>query len=469
MSNSRPSLNTYLALAKDRWQNIQNAARVASTTNEKNHEHIYFVTGNESAGKFCFAGLARAYSVASTYTSSLTDLDSLTSAILYGYLEYIHTSTLYIPIANIPREDIKLRLELLVAFHAAGIIPYKPPPGERLATLTDAELEPLQSHAATLSQYFTSLDDLLENGIFDYVQPSNTTWVLVDHNASQLDLGRVFAGRVKGIIDHHRDEGFSPDAKPRIIHTCGSCMSLVVHRFDKKFKNGKWNGRLWDEKSATFAMGAILIDTRNMKASDPAKLTKWDRNAMEVLMKENGWDVDRRDAFYNELASYKGYIDALSVDELLRKDYKPVDEQNHRIGTSVVQQSVDWLSRHHARLSSLENQEEEVLLSKLAEQCLHFARVRALELEVVMGDYYVDETRKEFKRTMMLVPNGDIGRRAVDLFEELFTDKLELRNKRSDMDSAGVNYVVWDTKSQGAGRKVTKDLLVTAMRKALEE
>lgn len=75
-----------------------------------------------------------------------------------------------------------------------------------------------------------SLDDLREG-----LKAEDTKWILVDHNALQGELGKVYGGRVRGCIDHHDEEGKVPnkelceaEGEMRIIEKSGSCASLVI-------------------------------------------------------------------------------------------------------------------------------------------------------------------------------------------------------------------------------------------------
>ncbi|KAK3076590.1 hypothetical protein LTS18_012610, partial [Coniosporium uncinatum] len=175
MAVPRNSLRSFLIHAKS-------AIRWATHSSQK----IIFVIGNESA-----------------------DLDSLTSSILYAYIRSsIPTpgafTPLYVPVTNIPRADIQLRPEFL-------------------ALLPHANLEP--HHLITLSD----LPDLSE--IKARLPPENTKWILVDHNALQGELGKIYAGRVVGAIDHHDEENMIPEetgVEPRVITKTGSCTSLVT-------------------------------------------------------------------------------------------------------------------------------------------------------------------------------------------------------------------------------------------------
>ncbi|KAI6914880.1 hypothetical protein KC334_g368 [Hortaea werneckii] len=165
----RMSVRTFLVKAK---QNLQQTL--------KNNGEASFVIGNESA-----------------------DLDSITSAIVYGYiqtstLESMRAQKFYIPVTNIPASDLSLRPELTALLKHAAISP------SDLITLDDLESIPLNL--------------------------SKSSWTLVDHNALQGALGQHYRASVTGCIDHHDDEHHVPStAEPRLITKSGSCSSLVAN------------------------------------------------------------------------------------------------------------------------------------------------------------------------------------------------------------------------------------------------
>lgn len=84
-----------------------------------------------------------------------------------------------------------------------------------------------------------SLDDLRKSDTksteITELEKDNTKWILVDHNALQGELGRVYGGRVRGCIDHHEEENkvltreiCEEEGEMRIVEKSGSCASLVV-------------------------------------------------------------------------------------------------------------------------------------------------------------------------------------------------------------------------------------------------
>jgi exopolyphosphatase len=201
----------------------------------------------------------------------------------------------------------------------------------------------------------------------------------------QGELGSIYCGHVTGTIDHHEDEGTVTkdcDGEPWIIHKSGSCASLVVgyckEAWDALSRTATYRDRQshageaeedsaegWDAEVALLALAPILIDTANLK--DAAKVTPSDVDAVRYLESRiklgaaaigvgaekvaeahghghgHGYD---RDAYLREISEAKGSIDELSLEDILRKDYKQWTEHGSVIlGISSVVRNIDFLVR----------------------------------------------------------------------------------------------------------------------------
>lgn len=282
----------------------------------------------------------------------VTDLDSLCSALLYAYF-CTHTPphTLHIPLANLPREDLALRTELRAVLGPAGVRP------EDLITLSDLPPPPPPSR---------------DGGGLD---PRDTRWLLVDHNALTGDLAARFAAggaRVVGCVDHHEDEGAVPaDARPRVFARCGSCMSLVLDECRATWdrlsagEEGR-EGEEQDAELARVALAPILVDTTNL--TSPDKTTDLDVRAAELAESKlrraqearvaaadndnnnnnnnNNVRLYDRTAYFEELRRLKEEIAGLSYRDVLRKDYKGWrGEGGLALGVSAVVQGFGYLER----------------------------------------------------------------------------------------------------------------------------
>ncbi|KAL8954211.1 MAG: hypothetical protein Q9193_007332, partial [Seirophora villosa] len=238
---------------------------------------------------------------------------------------------LHIPLLAIPRADIALR----------------------------PEFQPLFRHAGIQAEELVTLDEFLD--VVD--DEEDTEWVLVDHNALPGALGERFAHRVRGVVDHHEDEGVVPtDAGVRVVEKCGSCTSLVVRTVRdgweeaaaaQEEEGGGDCARVEDAKAqdaqvAKMALASILIDTANLTAEGKVELA--DRDAVAFLEAKitssprdsEGWD---RGAFYREIEAAKADIGGLSFRDMLRKDYKQWTETGLELGISSVVKPIDFLAR----------------------------------------------------------------------------------------------------------------------------
>ncbi|KAI1174647.1 exopolyphosphatase-like protein [Nemania sp. FL0916] len=415
----RASLKTFLATAR--------AALTAPAS--KRAAPLTFVVGNESA-----------------------DLDSLCSALL---LAYFHTyapppsgkkhsvaGTLHIPICNLSRADLALRPEFA-------------------AVLRDAEVH---------GDDVLTLEDVPE-------EATDWDWLLVDHNAMTGDLGKRFAARVVGCVDHHADEHVVPaDAKLRVIEPCGSCASLVLEHcgevwaalraennssaaeaeIDGTDASASVSVRKIDAQLSRLALAPILIDTTNLR--DSAKTTPRDTAAVAFAEAqisayeqhhpndddndgdgegeggEKGYD---RDAFFARIAALKEDISEMSLRDVLRKDYKewwiPSSSStstssstsspspiNLGLGTSSVPQGFEYLLQNKADgdrkvlWNALENWGKE----KDGEEG------KRLDLVVLLTTFH--DAQGRFSRELLVYARGDQGVRAAELFEERCGEELGL-------------------------------------------
>ncbi|KAI1776889.1 DHH phosphoesterase [Hypoxylon cercidicola] len=268
---------------------------------------LHFVVGNESA-----------------------DLDSLCSALLLAYFRsHEPPHTLHIPLCNLARDDLALRPELGAVLRRAAVTP------DDVLTLTDLP------------------------GV-DSLRPEDTRWLLVDHNVMTGALGRTYGSRVVGCVDHHEDEGkVSRDASPRVVEKCGSCASLVVAQCA-----GTWDAlarepegaRRTNAQLAYLALAPVLIDTNNLRSRD--KTTARDERAVAVaearILEDGGAGAGAaeaeaeaydRDRFFAHVAALKEDLSAMSLRDILRKDYKEwtADGGGARLGMSSAPQSFAFL------------------------------------------------------------------------------------------------------------------------------
>ncbi|KAK3115905.1 Exopolyphosphatase [Teratosphaeriaceae sp. CCFEE 6253] len=414
---SRMPIRTFLVTAKRRLQQAIQDRGTAS-----------FVVGNESA-----------------------DLDSITCALVYGYLQSSRPqarrdNAVTIPVANLPAADLALRPELTALLRHAGI-----KPGE-LITLDDLGGLPMPL--------------------------SKTDWTLVDHNALTGVLAQHYASSTTAVLDHHDDESaVQSDASPRMIEKAGSCNSLVINYLRATWDDlsstsssvGAANAQCsdgvtddaaytstWDAQVAKLALGSILIDTHNM--TDETKVTEHDKKAVRYLearvnaSPKYGKDYERK-TFFNEISAAKSDLDGLSLTDVLRKDYKQWTEGRLTVGIASVVKPVSWL-RDKAG-------------GDLTPSLIDFAKVKDLQLFAIMTAFTGDSGT--FTRELLLIAVDESEAKcAAERFVKKATDDLQLRKGEISIAGKEFNpppyFQLWEQKNLAASRKKVGPLIREAMR-----
>jgi exopolyphosphatase len=377
------------------------------------------------------------------------DLDSIICAIVYGYIQSStvqarRANDFTIPITNIPEADLALRPELTALLSHAGVQP------SDLITLDDISSASLPAE--------------------------KTTWTLVDHNTLTGTLAETYRASQDAVIDHHDDEGQIPSsATPRIITKSGSCSSLVTNycretwdaissasssvgtalgQSSDSVVDDAARTSTWDAQVAKLALGAILIDTHNMQSAD--KVTPHDTQAVRYLeariyaSHKMGKSYDR-DGFFQELDEAKSDLEALSLEGILRKDYKQWSEKGMVLGMSTVVKPIAYLQKKEA----------DILPTLVA-----FAKKRGLQLFAVMTAF-TDE-KGEFARELLVLALQD-GKvvEVAEGFASSAASKLELEESvATKLDShAEVKWMqMWEQRNLAASRKQVGPMVREAMR-----
>ncbi|KAL8846061.1 MAG: hypothetical protein Q9221_008823 [Calogaya cf. arnoldii] len=374
-------------------------AKKSLSTAIQSSQRVTIVAGNESA-----------------------DLDSLTSSVLYSYIRSLNPPSgaftpLYVPLLNIPAADIGLRPEFGAVF----------------------------IHANIEASHLVTLDDLLE-GNETALKPENTKFILVDHNRIQGELGKMFAARVQGVVDHHEDErkiGSETSPEPRVIEKCGSCTSLVVRTLKPSWESSAGGSSLvsgaahaqgdsaendasvtrsWDAQVAKMALASILVDTANLTAE--GKVEKADVDAVRYLEAKinlspkdaTQWD---RTKFYEGIDAAKRNIDALSFEDILRKDYKQWTENGLNLGIASVVKPLQFLTEKSIESKSEERKKQ--FVTEIGE----FMAARSLSMFAVMTAF--TSSSGEFQRELY-VRALPAGQAAANMFAELAKVELELED-----------------------------------------
>lgn len=436
---SRMSVRTFLVTAK---RSLQQAI--------KNQTPTSFIIGNESA-----------------------DLDSITCALVYGYIqsskvESKRTGKLYIPITNLSASDLSLRPELTALLQHADISP------SELITLDDLSLGEASVEGRETSPAFLPAE--------------KTDWTLVDHNSLQGKLGDLYRHRIHAVIDHHEDENLiphHPDISPRIITKSASCSSLVTNYLRETWQDlgsmvsstigsAQEDGRLvddfayastWDAQVAKLALGPILIDSINMQATH--KISEADTKAVRFLEAKIHISYKygksySRELFFAELNDAKSNIAALSLRDILRKDYKQWQEGDLKLGISSVVQSIQYLR---------ERKEE-----NLRDVVQKWAAERSLNMFAIMTAHHHHHGENDdddgFRRELVLYAFDDKGKSAAERFFQKGEGELQLEDAADESSSSSdvstpskfVFERFWNQNNLEASRKRVGPLLRENMR-----
>lgn len=240
-----------------------------------------------------------------------SDMDSVMSAITYSYYNYLFDNKVVLPVINIPREDLRLRKDIVNLLEQVGV---------------DSEVQSQKcplifiEDIASLKKTFKSTIDA----------------VLVDHNEPQgLAIGTI--DRVVGIIDHHEDTK-SYDKRliqsfnnPLIIQVCGSCTSLVTNYWIPKLTTTRI-----DSFVLKLGLAAALLDTSNFKS-------KVEPQDMQALVSyEKGISASfELNSYFKQLKKDKSDLSGFSMLDLLKKDYKMFEFNGYKIGMSSLGKSME--------------------------------------------------------------------------------------------------------------------------------
>ena len=237
------------------------------------------------------------------------DLDSIVSSITYGYLRSLQEpKRVVVPILDIPRADLDLRLDVVYLLREAGI------KVEDLVFRDEIAVDALAERARL---------------------------VLVDHNRPGVHF-QLF--QVAGIIDHHHDEGEYPQADPRLIEPVGSTATLVGREFLA-------SGLTVDQDLALLLVGTILLDTVNLEER-AGRVTGTDREVANRLLPLIQQD---RQQLFTAIRQAKFNLLGLSTHDLLRRDYKEYGFAHLRCGISSVPMSMQtWWAMDTNLLKGME-------------------------------------------------------------------------------------------------------------------
>ncbi|SMN19144.1 similar to Saccharomyces cerevisiae YHR201C PPX1 Exopolyphosphatase, hydrolyzes inorganic polyphosphate (poly P) into Pi residues [Maudiozyma saulgeensis] len=314
------------------------------------------------------------------------DLDSVTSAISFAYFKFVENSKdaqPIIPIINIPREDLKLRRDIIHVLNDVNI-------SEDLLFFLE-DVKQLQESNKTIEA------------------------ILVDHNEA-VNEAKKYITKVVGVIDHHKDMNQYLDASPRIIKVCGSCTSLVYNYFvneilPKDYKPG--------HDVTQLCLAAGLVDTTNFshRVEQPDLISK-------ELYSKYASDVDM-DVYTKVIKNAKNDISGFTARDLLRKDYKQFEFWNDKgihngkltMGISSIVKPMYWLY------------EEFGGYKELKEDCVRYREEKNVDILTIMTSFVENG---KFQRQMTMIPSDEVKSIAKEMVSNI-TEYLELEKSESDI------------------------------------
>ena len=319
-----------------------------------------------------------------------------------------------------------------------------------------------------------------------------TRWILVDHNQFPGDLGSIYASRVHGVIDHHAEEDAvhqDTDPEPRVLENSGSCTSLVIRYFrstwdsisDSSLSSGAGHAQSsdstiddravtqgWDAQVAKLALASILVDTVNLTSE--SKTEAVDREIVTYLeakiqMSPKDARTWNRDQFYDEISTAKTDVNSLSLQDLLRKDYKQWTENGMELGMSTVVKPLAFLAAKAATENPKGKRD-----SALDEALEEYMATRQLSVLSIMTA--TTSLEGEFRRELLLQTNSH-ATDAANRFVGIATGELGLERINVDyivqgtVQSKRYGHMwrrVWLQTETGKSRKQVGPLIRKAMR-----
>eukprot|EP00300_Choanocystis_sp_HF-7_P027982 c33312_g1_i1.p1 GENE.c33312_g1_i1~~c33312_g1_i1.p1 ORF type:complete len:405 (+),score=64.63 c33312_g1_i1:36-1250(+) len=295
------------------------------------------------------------------------DLDSIVSSIAYAHVltvAYPHTDQVFVPLAQFPRNDFRLRKDAVWLFK-----------------LCEFDMD---DKLAPKDMVFWDEIDLDSSH-------AESNLILVDHNQLSHAVTRCtkWRGKVVGILDHHTDLGsFTDTVTPRVVRQgVGSTCSLVVTESRRQCSDKPAN-ELFSPTLATMLAAVIAIDTRNFDltlnrfaAEDVEAAT-----ALGPLLPSD----HSMEGLFAECHHQRHDVASFPTPDLLRLDYKQVTVGEYRVGLpGVLIPFTEWVQRNS--------------LSSIVADIHEFASSNKLALVVCLTCAH------EGKRQLMVITNPAIA------------------------------------------------------------
>lgn len=336
------------------------------------------------------------------------DMDSVMSALTYAYYSYLkRPEQPIIPVLNIPKEDLKLRKDIIYVL----------------------------SKKANISQGDNLLFFIKDIANYKQEKKLNIHAVLVDHNKLEGEAELV-VDEIVGIIDHHEDSGTSRDSiikyhGPDIIKVTGSCSSLITNYWARQLNNDLSAMK----NTVELSLAAVLIDTNNFQY----KVEAPDEEAFRIYKSQLS-PTYSLEKYFDEIKKEKNNLDGLSISDLLRKDYKQFEFGGYRVGMSAIVKPTSWLIEQYG-----------------ADEIVHDCNEYSREMEVLILLTSFME-KGNFHRELVIVTKNN-------QLQSQILKGIESPLKLEALQETGFGYTVYNQKNTESSRKQVAPAVKNAIEK----
>jgi manganese-dependent inorganic pyrophosphatase len=148
------------------------------------------------------------------------------------------------------------------------------------------------------------------------------TVMLVDHNEESQVFDQLDYNKVSHIIDHHKLAVKTEVPIFCRVESIGSTSSLIAKMFFER-------GIELSQKTAQLLMSGILSDTLNLTSPTT---TVEDKELLEKLNEIAELNID---VFVTEMFEAKSSLDGISVEDIIRIDYKSFEMGEYNVGVGT--------------------------------------------------------------------------------------------------------------------------------------
>lgn len=234
------------------------------------------------------------------------DADSLVSA--YAMAKLLDGGEVQaVALAQIPREEFRLRGDSLALFAQAG--------------------SDIASDGAPVGLHFWDEVPWSEVAALE-----RHSLVLTDHNKMTPKVAEFFPGRVEWVIDHHANSNTHVDAKVDIDESLGSCCTLVAEAYAARGQDVPI-----PEEIGRLLLGVILLDCRNFSPEE-SKGTPRDQLMADLLA--GFLPASSNEEWFKQLITARYDVSHLSVRELLLLDTKVVTVDGQSVAFASIMDSL---------------------------------------------------------------------------------------------------------------------------------